>query len=280
MNFFDRLRVKYDSLTKTGKIIAEFIFADPLDIAKMTAAEIGKKSGTSSAAVIRFCKQMECESLEQLKMAIVRDSTPEIKERDLNPIFMGSDTNAQIADKFYHYIDLANKKTYELVEMDQVSKAVDWLHEANTIYLYGVNASSLAAYDLQHKLNRVNIPCIYHFDPHMNLEFSVGITPQDAALAISYSGETKEVLLAAQKAKEKGAKLIVITQDNHNSLAHEADILLPVPSGEKRLRIGAVSSRFSQMFYTDLIYLCLIQKDFDRVSDFLYETSNLVNKLL
>ncbi|WP_010630594.1 MurR/RpiR family transcriptional regulator [Sporolactobacillus vineae] len=280
MNFFDRLRIKYTSLTKTGKRIAEFLFEDAPAFTRMTAAEIGRRSSTSPAAVIRFCKQMECGSLEQLKMDIVRAINPQTKEKMLNPIFMSTDNTAQITEKYYHYRELSNKRVFQMVDIGLIEKTVELMHRAKMIYLFGINASSLAAYDLEHKLNRVNIPAVFHQDPHMNLEFSVGIKPEDLAIAISYSGETREVLLAAAKAKEKGAQLVAITQDNKNPLSRIADILLAVPSDEKRLRIAAVSSRLSQMFYTDLLYLCLIQKDFDRVSDYLYETSELVNKLL
>lgn len=280
MNFFDRLRIKYDTLTKTGKKIADFLFKDAMTFARMTAVDIGRGSGTSPAAVIRFCRQMECDSLEQLKMEIVRDISPATKEKVLNPIFLNTDNTEQIVDKFFNYVDLTNKKVYQMLDVALIEQTVDLMDRAKMIYLFGINASSLPAYDLEHKLNRVNIPCVYHLDPHMNLEFSVGMTADDLAIAISYSGETKEILLSAEKAIEKGAKLVAITQKNNNSLARMADILLAVPSDEKRLRIGAVSSKLSQMFYTDLLYLCLIQKDFDRVSDFLYETSELVNKLL
>ena len=49
------------------------------------------------------------------------------------------------------------------------------------------------------------------------------LKPGDVVLAISYSGETQETYLAAKAARERGARIITITQAGGNRLSRLAD---------------------------------------------------------
>ncbi len=53
--------------------------------------------------------------------------------------------------------------------------------------------------------------------------------PNDVLLAISTSGNSQNVLLAAQAAKKKGMKVIALTGKNGGKLASQADVEIRVP---------------------------------------------------
>ena len=52
-----------------------------------------------------------------------------------------------------------------------------------------------------------------------------------------------------------------------------------MPSQEKDLRLGAVSSRNSSLILTDLLYLGMIKDELDAYKQNLMASRNLVNKL-
>lgn len=54
------------------------------------------------------------------------------------------------------------------------------------------------------------------------------ITPEDTVLAISHSGETNEILTILPIIKRMGVRLLALTGHSDSSLAHEADVHLPV----------------------------------------------------
>lgn len=54
-------------------------------------------------------------------------------------------------------------------------------------------------------------------------------TPSDVLLAVSTSGNSKNVILAAQAAKKKGMKVVALTGKNGGKLAPLADIEIRVP---------------------------------------------------
>lgn len=66
--------------------------------------------------------------------------------------------------------------------------------------------------DFLYKGSRVGMPVFYHADAHTNLATASLLGPQDVAIAISYSGRTRETVLAAQAARDHGAKVIAITR--------------------------------------------------------------------
>ena len=113
----------------------------------------------------------------------------------------------------------------------------------------------------------------------MQLAATTYITKEDVALAISYSGNTKEINVAIEHAKNQGATTISITQFIKSPLLKFSDLVLYVPSQEKDLRLGAVSSRNASLILTDLLYLGMIGNELDEYKKNLITSRNLVNKL-
>lgn len=103
----------------------------------------------------------------------------------------------------------------------------------------------------------------------------------DIAIAISYSGDKKEVNLAIKEAKEKGAKIIAITRYNGNStLSKISDICLNIPNEEKEFRLGAIASRVSALSIIDVLYLGIVRDNIDDTKKCIIETRDIVTKLI
>src|SRR5699024_3229229 len=94
------------------------------------------------------------------------------------------------------------------LDHQSIEKAVQLLRKAETVYLVGIGASSLTTYDLYHKFNRAGKKACFNFDAHMNLEFMNYSTVNDVVIAVSYSGLTKEVLLACEIAQKNQTPII------------------------------------------------------------------------
>lgn len=109
---------------------------------------------------------------------------------------------------------------------------------------------------------------------------SVLMEKGDVAIAISYSGDTKEVILCAENAKKRNIPVISITKASvDNKLANISDIALKVPYVEKSLREGAISSRISQLFIFDILFLGMSRNNLKNVEEKLVLTRNAVKKL-
>jgi DNA-binding MurR/RpiR family transcriptional regulator len=104
------------------------------------------------------------------------------------------------------------------------------------------------------------------------------MTPEDAAVGISYSGETSEILRALSIAKEHGSTTISITKYGDNSVSRTADIPLFTSSTETEIRSGAMASRISQLNVIDILYIGVASRNYDRAVTYLEESRRAIRE--
>lgn len=279
MDFTLLIKNNYSGMSKAHKKIADFIINHPDLILELSAIQIGEKTKTSAASVIRFSKKLGFISLENLKIDIAKNMN-EFQETDiLDPIISKKDTTEEIISKLSSIVTSTTQILPYQLDSNEVKKAIELIQTAKTVYLYGVGASGLPAYDLYHKLNRANIRAVYNFDTHISLVVSNYTTSEDVVIAFSYSGNTKDILYAVRQAKKNNTKIIVVTRNKKSPLYNLSDVLLTIPNNESLLRIGAISSKYSAMLISDILFLGSIQKNFDLIEKGFQETSIIVQKM-
>ncbi|ENC6732957.1 SIS domain-containing protein, partial [Vibrio navarrensis] len=82
---------------------------------------------------------------------------------------------------------------------------------------------------------------------------------QDVQIVISFSGERKEILVAAEAAKEQGAKVIALSSPKKSRLRQIADMTFDTIADETEHRSSAIASRSAQNVITDLLFISLVQ---------------------
>lgn len=138
---------------------------------------------------------------------------------------------------------------------------------ARTINLFGIGQSQLVCRDFEAKLMRINKQCHAYGDWHNQLLSAKNMSERDLAVAISYSGMTRETVECARAARETGACVIAMTRAQLDSpLARQADYVLNVSASEPLLRSGAMASRMSQLVVIDMLYAACVTEDFERCS--------------
>lgn len=279
MDFYRNLSLRFEKLTKQNKKLAEFVMDHPDQVISMTAKALGEASGTSAAAVVRMCQQLGYDSLEQMKIDIARAMSDEELQEPIDLMVSSSDTVGDIVKKLSYSQVSALEETAALLGLEDIRRAVDLLQKAGRVYLFGIGSSGLAAQELCHRLNRIGKPCIFLLDGHTALEYSAVASADDLLICFSYSGETKEVYLAARQAQKRGVPVIAVTRTRTSTLSRCASIVIRIPEMEKRVRIAAVSSITSQMFIIDVLYMCLVQMNFEQYEKILVDTSRVVNHL-
>lgn len=279
MNGFVRIREFEESYTSTEKLIAKYILEHGNEILNYSAQTLGEKTNTSAAAIIRFSKKIGFKGFSDLKMNLAQSHSNEQHGLDVDIIFNENDDMTSLVDKGCRLNMNTVLKTYQLINISDLEKAINLLCEASTIYLFGVGGSSVIANDIEQKLIRIGKKVIYNNDLHIQMTFTQSMTKDDVALIISYSGTTTGLVDISKILVEKNIPYISITQINQNFLSKNSTVALRVPSEEKELRIGAVSSRISSFVITDLLYYGVFKKNFDKNKDNLIDSRNNVSIL-
>ena len=278
MNAYLIIRDRYENFSKAYKKISDYILSNPQYVIKSTALDIAKKCGVSSASIVRFAKYIGFKGLDELKISIASKNYNNNKNI-INPIISPNDDIKELCDKLMILIKTSNEDFFYQLDKKLLEKAFNIIREARKIHILGIGASSLPAYDLFHKLKRVNFNAFFYEDAHLNAEVFNYIDNKDVVIVFSYSGRTKEIIYPVKIASSKKTPIIAITRKKKNPLSNLADILITVPNNEELTRIGAITSKYSSLIVSDLLYLGCIQKDFDNIKKNLIETSILVREL-
>ncbi len=275
MNILQYIKQNFESFTDREKSIAEYLLSNKKSIISMSAKEIGDVTNTSAPTVVRFSKKIGFDSLNEMKLQLSINL-----QNDDNSDFeyLHSDLSTKnIIRGVKSSIDAIMNQTIGVLKEEELEKAIELLNKAKNVYIFSVGSSSLVGMDFYYKLSRINVRCIAHSDTHLQMTASALMEKGDVAIAISYSGETKEVLKCAYNAKNEGIPVISITRASiSNTLADMSDIVLRVHFVEKSLREGAMSSRISQLAVIDMLFLGMARNNLKGIEEKLRITRTAV----
>ena len=279
MNILLRIKENKENYTSTEKLIAKYILENKNEVLKYSAQILGEKTNTSAAAVIRFSKKRGCKGFSDLKMNLAQSNQVAESNSDMDIIFGRDDDIASLVDKGCRLNMNTVLKTYQLINIDDLEKAINLLCNASTVYLFGVGGSAIIVNDIEQKLLRIGKKVIYNNDLHIQMTFTQSMTKDDVALIISYSGTTSGLVDISKILVEKDIQYISLTQINQNLISKNSTVSLKVPNEEKALRIGAVSSRIASLVITDLLYYGVFKQDYDNHKENLVDSKNNVSVL-
>ena len=266
-----RIKEHFDDFNTTEKKIAEYFIEKPDHILRLSITQLAGQIGTSQAAIVRFCKRLGYDGLKDIKTSLADDllSAQENKEEESYSDIRISDPPNDIIEKVAANHILALEETIKVLDIEEFEKAVDLLSRAHRVDVFGIGASGLVAQDLQQKLTRIDKFCLCYTDVHMQLTAAASLTEKDAAVFISYSGKTREVITCAEAVKDRKTKMIAITKFGQRPLAKIADIVLNVYSPEIAIRSGATSSRITQLAVIDMLFTNVASQHHDQLQEIL-----------
>lgn len=272
-----KIKEAFSSLTISEQKIAEYILLNKDEVVSESAQSLSIKIGTSPATLVRFAKNLGYQGFPELKIDLARDSLDD--KSDLTSDLKPDDNIKTLSQKIFNHRISNLEKLLKLINYDYIEMASNLLKNAETIYLIGVGASGLVCRDLYHKFSRIGKKVVYDSDFHIFLSIINNVCDKDVVVAISYSGDTREVNFAIENAKSRGAKIVAITQMGKNTLNKLSDVSCHVPSCEKYLRVGAIESRDASLYIADLLYLSVAMSDFANTNLKLKQSRELVNKI-
>ena len=180
-----------------------------------------------------------------------------------------SDSPREIINKVVTNHVHAIEETARILNVETLKEAIDVLCNAGRIDIFGIGASGLVAMDMQQKFIRIGKHCQAFQDIHLQLTSASSLGKNDAAVFISYSGQTREILSCLRFVKTLGVKTIAITKSVSGQLSKQADIVLNVCSPEISVRSGAMSSRITQLAIVDILFISVAGRNYNKTQELL-----------
>ncbi|WPP42441.1 MurR/RpiR family transcriptional regulator [Paenibacillus hunanensis] len=249
-------------LSPQERRLANYILQQPSSISRMGITQLATQCGISPATVTRFCKTFHFEGFPDFKMKLAAELAQQSIPGSYQDIIAGNPLSEIVKAIESNHVSSINDTT-RLLSLPRLEQAIGYLIRARRIDLYGIATSSIVAQDFYQKLIRIGKNCTAFADSHMQITSASTLSSEDVAIAISYSGETKETIDALTCAKENGATTLSLTQYSSNPLADIADIALFSSSLEKGIRRGDMASRIAQLHIIDILFTGMISAQFN-----------------
>lgn len=250
----------YQDFTKTEKHVADYFIKYPEAIVNADINSIANEVGVSPATISRFVKKWFHCNLSEFKINWAKEISMSGQEQSTE-IFTWGDDFSKVPEKIMLNIQQENQDVLNNNDMQLIEEVISLLVKAKRIQLFGVGSSGVAAMDFQQKLIKLGKQAIFLEDSNFGVLNATLLNEEDVALAFSFSGRTKDVNFAMEKAKERGAKTISITSTRKTKLEKNSDYYLYVPSTEYNdVRLAPIFSRYGQLFIVDILFVGMAQR--------------------
>jgi len=256
------------SCTDSELTIADFLINNPKTALLCTISELAVQAGGNPSAAMRLCKRAGLSGYRELQLMLAKDVYAQGDSQaddPAPPIELDSALSVEaVAEAVVSKTREALERSLALMKPEAVERAARAILAARSVAVFGAGASANVAYDFFQKLTRIGIVASFSFDADIQISSACGLSPDDLAVAFSYSGRTASTLASASEAKRSGATLVSVTGVGPNPLERRADVALYVPRTEPLLRTGASLSRTTQLALVDVLFTTVVCRSIDR----------------
>jgi DNA-binding MurR/RpiR family transcriptional regulator len=274
------IRAELPRMSGSLRKVGELVLADPATATHGSAAELGRRTGTSQATVTRFCRALGLDTYQQLLIELAQEqgraeATPTAAA--LGPR-IGPDDDLDHVIGVVAEADLrALRTTAANLDREALERAAQALAGARRIDVYGVGGSGIVAHETQARL--FGIGCAAHAwtEVHAAETSAALLTPSDAVVAVSHTGATREVLEPLRLAADRGATTVAVTGDPRSPIAQAADLTLTSFSGETSFRRGNFGTRHSVLLIVDCLYARVAQLTYERATASIALTAHIAD---
>lgn len=253
----DKINSCYNELFDAEKRVADYILAHSDKVIDMTVSELSEESEASKATIVRLCKKCDCEGFYHLKIKMAKEM---INNSDTNT---SNEININELEQSLQNI-LTNKyeelkQTLSNIDIKSLNQIIKHIDNANLVLFAAQGNTIPIALDAAYKFNEIGItsfsaPIIEH-----QLVLAHKLTKNDVVIAISASGESKNLLNVIDAALEKNATVISITNSAKSTLALKAKYHIQTISRERLFfpEFSFVFSRLAAMSVLETLFFLL-----------------------
>ncbi|MEA5143944.1 MAG: MurR/RpiR family transcriptional regulator [Oscillibacter sp.] len=254
------IRLKYSSLKNGERMVADTVLRVREGLLQYSIGALALESGVSQPTVVRFCRSVGYQGIKDLKLAIAEEKASVCSPEETHSFQPAVGSIQSLGAYITNGCVEALKDTLDVLDFSLVEQAVDVLASAQNLDIVGVGGSSPVAILAQHNFRKAGLRVCTFDSIRQNYLLMERFQDGDVLLAVSQSGETPEVVEAAQVASDKGAFVIAVTDMHESSLGRIADVSLCSFCRNEASMGDNTFSRMAQLCIIDILYAGLCKK--------------------
>lgn len=237
MNLSELVNKHYDSLSQNDIHIWQKVSQNKVLCSKMTIDELASHCNVSRTTILRFAKKISLRGYSEFKVWLELESS----HAD------------QISDEAVEIVCDGYIKAIRNMQKKDFTAICQLIYSANRIFIF-------ASGDIQRKVAKYLKMIFFHIGElfydfeglSLNDAFFSIAEPNDLAIIISLSGESKHIVDVAKKMKLQGIKILSITKLHDNTLARMSEENLYITTSQVR-----VSNEFAEFEVTNFFYILI-----------------------
>lgn len=276
-------RFLYPTLSPSEKKAAEYLLTKPQAVANSNLIDFAKHSGSSQASIIRLCKRIGVSGYAELKSKLAIEMVIESHYET----GLGAKKNKIINSNMIDIINWVFKGNIQILKetfalaTDEYNRAFEAILNTRRLSFFGIGDSMIPCMFAHFKFSRIGYDCFSETDCDLQIIRACNMTENDVVIAVSHSGNTKQVNSALKIAHEKEAKIICITKRDRSEMLKYCDIKLFTATPDMNVGQETVARRLAEQAILEALYFGVLQAREDVLMPKLNESSEQmkVNKL-
>ena len=257
----DTIYSELSTMSASDQKIAQVVLKQPEQVVNYTISKLATEAGVSDASVTRFCHNLNLTGFHDLKIQLAQNATESVSLQNMSRD--DASANLELIEK-NKVAEI--KATLENVTEAKLDRVLRLLTESRIVQVSAEGDTYPVAADAVYKFNQIGLLAI---DSGGTIETAIAQTmnlnKKDCLLVISNSGEAAGIIKQIKVAKQKGMRVIAITNRADSPIALLADVHLKTAARQTVMQSQYYFSRVASMTMIEALYLLLIARDAERV---------------
>ncbi|WP_196591973.1 MurR/RpiR family transcriptional regulator [Pectinatus frisingensis] len=262
-NVIDKIASCYNDLFDAEKRVADYIMAHSDQVINMTVAELADESESSKATIVRVCKKCGCKGFYHLKIKMAKEMVNHDNAEVSNTIdinHLEQSLRNILANKYEEL-----KQTILNINIKDLECIINCIKNANLVLFAAQGNTIPIALDGAYKFTELGITSFSSTIWEHQLVIAHRLKKGDVVIAISASGESKNLLSIIDVAAKQKATVVAITNSATSSLSSRADYHINTISRERLFfpEFSFVLTRLAAMTVIEALFFLLASSKAD-----------------
>lgn len=251
-NFWELLKTRQKNLTKSGRIVADYLTHHAEDAQYLSISSLAEACGVAEATIFRFCRSLGFEGYNEMKIALAQTNATSV------PVSLTLESSADTQDLCTHVYNTALEAlsgTRAALDSGAIDRAATLLQRARQVFFFGQGGSQMLANDIWARFATISTKFHMGGDGHMQAMAASLMGPEDVILFVSYSGATRDMMETLRLARANGTRVILLTHYADAPGAALADVVLLCGARESPLDSGSMPVKLAVLFVANVLVL-------------------------
>ncbi|MGN0710756.1 MAG: MurR/RpiR family transcriptional regulator [Anaerovoracaceae bacterium] len=253
------IRQKFDSLSSKEKLVAQYVLDNYQQSMLLSSSELAEMAGVSDTTVVRFAKSLGFSGFLQYRNTIKKEYVPTQKVYASLAVLEEERTSSSSLLDWYTGALLSDISGFvKNMPVDKINQMAHEVLNCDKLYLFGIGSDSTVVQFLNNYLPLLGIQCVLVTEEGLALKEKLFLmSNNDCMLMSAYPTLGPDDYWAAAYAKQKNAKVILLSDSDITARRLQADISVSIEDGPETF----FNSYVIQMIFCNALLLQIYELD-------------------